>query len=187
VARRRSGGGAECAAYALFVDAETPELPSSLVGLLRHFRDLRDGTHGGVASRGEKEASFARTVELLDPVARQALGEINDHLLASTGSVEQTGLQRDADGSWASWTLTWLEQQRADVPPIELRAHFGAGFHHPHLRGGTVENWPLNVFSDEDAAAQLPVLRAIAAADLHNLVFRANYRIVPRMTGEDAE
>ena len=43
-----------------------------------------------------------------------------------------------------------------------------------------VHGWPLNVFCDEDAAAQLPILRAIASSDLHNLVFRADYGIVLR-------
>jgi len=38
------------------------------------------------------------------------------------------------------------------------------------------------VFSDEDAAAQLSILRAIASSDLHNLVYRADYRIVPAVT-----
>jgi hypothetical protein len=42
-----------------------------------------------------------------------------------------------------------------------------------------VGDWPLNVFSDADAATELPTLRAIAAADLHNLVFQRDYRIVP--------
>jgi hypothetical protein len=45
-----------------------------------------------------------------------------------------------------------------------------------------VGNWPLNVFSKVDAAAELPTLRAIAAAELHNLVFQADYRIVPAIT-----
>ena len=67
----------------------------------------------------------------------------------------------------------------AGVEPIVLQAHFGGGFHHPHLRGTTVRDWPLNVFSDEDAASQLSILRAIASSDLHNLVYRADYRIVP--------
>ena len=31
-------------------------------------------------------------------------------------------------------------------------------------------------------AAELPTLRAIAAADLHNLVFQLDYRIVPAIT-----
>jgi hypothetical protein len=67
----------------------------------------------------------------------------------------------------------------AGVSPVVLIACFGSGNHHPHLRGGTVRNWPLNIFTRSDAADQLPILRAIAAADLHNLVFLADYRIVP--------
>jgi hypothetical protein len=67
----------------------------------------------------------------------------------------------------------------AGVEPIALQAYFGSGFHHPHLRGTTVHDWPLNVFSDKDAASQLSVLRAIASSDLHNLVYQADYRIVP--------
>jgi hypothetical protein len=75
----------------------------------------------------------------------------------------------------------------ADTPrvePIALQAYFGGSFHHRHLRGTTVHDWPLNVFSDEDAAAQLSILRAIASSDLHNLVYRADYRIVPAVTAK---
>jgi hypothetical protein len=39
------------------------------------------------------------------------------------------------------------------------------------LRTGTVGDWPLNVFDEEQAAAELPTLRAIASTDIHNLVF----------------
>jgi hypothetical protein len=163
---------------------EEPAASASVTGLLRHFRDLRDGTHDGVTGRAEKEASFARAVDWLAPVAREALDEIDQQLLAGTGTIAESGLQHDGDGSHAAWTLSWPEQQRAGLPPLELRAHFGAGFHHPHLRGATVENWPLNVFSAQDAVAQLPVLQAIVAADLHNFVFRADYRIVPRVVRE---
>jgi hypothetical protein len=42
------------------------------------------------------------------------------------------------------------------------------------------------VFSDEDAAAQLSILRVIASSDLHNLVYRSNYRIVPAVTASPA-
>jgi hypothetical protein len=166
------------------MDETTAAEPAPVVGLLRHFRDLRDGTHDGMASRNDKQASFARAVDHLAPVARRALDEIDEHLLARTGRIVESGLVADDRGSWASWTLTWPEQEAAEVPPVEIRAHFERTFHHPHLRGATVGEWPLNVFSDDDAAAQLPVLRAIVAADLHNLVFRADYRIVPRVTGE---
>jgi len=157
--------------------------PAYLTGLIRHFEDLRDGTHGGSARREDKEAHFEKAVQLLAPVARQVLSEMNTSLLLGTGQLTETGLQRTADGGLdASWALSWPEQRAAGVQPIVLRAYFGAGFHHPHLRGTTVHDWPLNVFNDEDAAAQLPTLRAIASSDLHNLVYRADYRIVPAVT-----
>lgn len=63
---------------------------------------------------------------------------------------------------------------------------FGGDFYHPHLRGATVHDWPLHVFSDEDAAAQLPILRAIAFSDLHNLVYRADHRILLAVTANRA-
>jgi hypothetical protein len=66
--------------------------PGHLTALLRHFDDLRDGTHGGSVSRQDKEAHFGRAVELLAPVARQALDEVNTHLLLDTGRVVETGL-----------------------------------------------------------------------------------------------
>jgi len=44
----------------------------------------------------------------------------------------------------------------------------------------------LNVFSEEDAAAQLSVLRAIASSELHNLVYLSGYRIVPVVTANRA-
>lgn len=108
---------------------------------------------------------------------------MNTSLLLDTGQLTETGLQRTADGGLnASWALTWPEQRAAGVEPIVLQAYFGGGFHHAHLRGTTVRDWPLNVFSDEDAAAQLPILRAIASSDMHNLVYRTDYRIVPVVT-----
>ena len=63
--------------------------------------------------------------------------------------------------------------------PIVIRAYYGAGFHHPHLRGGSAGDWPLNVFDEEQAAALVPTLRAMASADLHNLVFQRDYRMSP--------
>ncbi len=150
--------------------------------LLRHFADLRDGTHGGASSRQDKERLFAAAVPLLDPHARQALEEINTYLLLGTGEVTATGLRRSADGGTdAVWALTWPEQQAAGIKPIVIRAYFGLGFAHPHLQSGTVGDWPLNVFDENQAAAELPTLRAIAAADAHNLVFQlgGDVRIVP--------
>jgi hypothetical protein len=79
----------------------------------------------------------------------------------------------------AIWALTWPEQRDAGISPVTLHAFYGAGFHHPHLRGGTVGDWPLNVFTEEQATAKLATLREIAAADVHNLVFQRDYRIIP--------
>jgi len=150
---------------------------------MRHFIDLRDGVHGEAVSRRDKEAVFAREVDLLGPVARQVLSELNTYLLLDSGTVSETGLARSADG-WlsATWQLSWPEQKVVRVPPIMLHAYFGASFHHPHLRGGTVGDWPLNMLSVQDATDQVPILRAIATADLHNLVFQADYRIIPAVT-----
>ncbi len=158
-------------------------IPAYITSLVRHFEDLRDGTHGGSATRKDKEAHFKKAVLLLAPVARQVLTEMNARLLLDTGQLTETGLRRTADGGLdASWTLSWPEQRAVGIEPIMLQAYFGGGFHHPHLRGTTVGDWPLNVLSDEDAAAELPILRAIASSDLHNLVFSADYRIVPAVT-----
>jgi hypothetical protein len=157
--------------------------PANITSLIRHFEDLRDGTHGGSTSREDKEAHFEKAMQLLTPVARQVLTEMNTGLLLDTGQLTETGLRRIADRGWtASWALSWPEQQAAAVEPIALQAYFGGSFHHPHLRGTTIHDWPLNVFSDEDAAAQLSILRAIASTDLHHLVYRADYRIVPAVT-----
>ncbi|MGW1990062.1 hypothetical protein [Embleya sp. NPDC001921] len=151
--------------------------------LLRHFADLRDGTHGDVVSRRDKERLFGAAVALLDPQARRALAELDADLLLGSGEYTATGVRRASDGGLeAIWALSWAEQRAAGVPPITLRAVYGAGFHHPHLRGGTIGEWPLNVFTPEQAAEELPTLRAIAAADLHNLVFLRDFRIVPATT-----
>jgi hypothetical protein len=157
----------------------TPQ-PAYIAELLRHFADLRDGTHGDATSRRDKEQLFTEAVRLVDPFARQALNEINAHLLLGTGEVTTTGVRSSAGGGVHSvWTLSWPEQRATGLTPIVIDAFYGSGFHHPHLRGGTVGDWPLNVFTREQAAEALPTLRAIAAADLHNLVFQRDYRIVP--------
>ncbi|MDA8412466.1 MAG: hypothetical protein M0023_01625 [Desulfobacteraceae bacterium] len=160
---------------------ENDQPPLYLRGLLRHFADLRDGTHGdGAVSRADKEQLFAAAVGYLDPFSRQTLAEMNEALLLGSGTVTYSGIIRSPNGdSTAIWTLGWPEQAQAGIPPVTLEAFFGHAFHHPHLRGGSVGVWPLNVFSTADAAAELPTLRAIASADLHNLVFQSDYRIVP--------
>lgn len=159
---------------------DTPAAAPHVSALLRHFADLKNGTHGGRRTRAEKEHLFAQTVEMLDAPARKALEELNVFLLLNTGTVAATGVVRTADaGVEARWTLSWPEQERVAVEPVTLRAHYGRSFHHPHLGGATAGEWPLNVFTAEEGAAQLPVMRAIVTADLHNLVYQRDYRIVP--------
>ncbi|HEX4817182.1 MAG TPA: hypothetical protein VFV66_30945 [Nonomuraea sp.] len=151
--------------------------------LLRHFRDLRDGNHGPATSRDDKERVFVTEVELLDPVARAVLEEFNADLLLGTGEVVASGVTRSKEGGLnAMWSLTWPEQRSSGAQPIAVVAHYGAGFHHPHLRGNTVGDWPLNIFTPADAQAQTDLLRAIAAADTHNLVFQETYRLIPALT-----
>jgi hypothetical protein len=163
--------------------AEDDNIPAYVRALRRHFVDLRDNTHGGSVRRHAKEDHFVRAVELLHPVAGQVLREMNTLLLLESGRISGTGSQRTPDGGLAaSWALTWPEQRSAGVSPVVLMAYYGIGFHHPHLRGATVGDWPLNIFTRSDAADQLHLLRAIASAELHNLVFHADYTIVPAVT-----
>ncbi len=164
-------------------ETEISGAPDHLKALLRHFADLRDGTHGaGAVSRADKEALYVAAVGFLEPFARQVLEAINATLLLGRGVITASGVTRAPDGGLSAlWRLSWSEQVRAGVSPVTLEAFFGSGFHHPHLRGATVGVWPLNVFSEADAAAELATLRAIAAADLHNLVFQSSYRIIPAM------
>ncbi|WP_193318805.1 hypothetical protein [Nonomuraea phyllanthi] len=44
-----------------------------------------------------------------------------------------------------------------------------------------VGEWPLNVADEEQAAELVPTLRALAVADLRNLVFQRDRRIVPAL------
>src|SRR5467141_3545075 len=98
-------------------------MPAYITSLIRHFEDLRDGTHGGSASRKDKEGHFEKAVQLLAPFARQVLAEMNASLLLDTGQLTETGLRRTADGGLnASWGLSWPEQQAAGVEPIALHA-----------------------------------------------------------------
>lgn len=90
-----------------------------------------------------------------------------------------TGVRRRDDGVDAVWALSWPEQRATGINPIIIRAFYSARAHHPHLQGGTVGDWALNLFDEEQAAAELPNLRAIASADIHNLFFQRDYRIIP--------
>ena len=116
-------------------------IPAHITSLIRHFEDLRDGTHGGSASRKDKEAHFEKAVQLLAPIARQVLTEMNTSLLLDTGQLTETGLRRTKDGGLnASWTLSWPEQRAAGGPASRAQSLFRRRLHHPHLRGTTVHD-----------------------------------------------
>ena len=65
-------------------------VPAYITSLIRHFADLRDGTHGGSASRKDKEAHFEKEVQLLGPIARQVLNEMNMILLRDTRQLTES-------------------------------------------------------------------------------------------------
>src|SRR5260370_16336268 len=105
-------------------------IPSYITSLIRHFEDLRDGTHGGSASRKDKEAHFEKEVRLLAPIARQVLNEMNTSLLLGTGQLTESGLRRTPDGGLnASWALSWPEPRATKAHPIALHASFSEPFH----------------------------------------------------------
>jgi hypothetical protein len=58
-------------------------------------------------------------------------------------------------GVEAIWALSWPGQRAGGINPIAIRAYYSAGAHHPHLQAGTAGDWPLNVFDDKQAAAEL--------------------------------
>jgi hypothetical protein len=93
---------------------------------------------------------------------------------ATRGNYEAYLRWRDGKGD----TAMFREMLTVDM---EIN-YYGNSFHHPHLHGTTVQDWPLNIFDRAEAEAQLPVLRAIAAADLHNLVFHSDFRIITAIT-----
>ena len=64
-----------------------------ITSLIRHFEDLRDGTHGGSTTRKDKEAHFEKAVQLLAPIARRVLNEMNTNLLLDTGQLTESGLR----------------------------------------------------------------------------------------------
>src|SRR5438132_13971437 len=98
-------------------------VPAYITSLIRHFEDLRDGTHGGSANRRDKEAHFEKAVQLLAPIARQVLTEMNGSLLLDTGQLSETGLRRTADGGLnASWARS--EERRVGKECRSRRAPY---------------------------------------------------------------
>src|SRR5260370_13532434 len=96
-------------------------IPAYITSLIRHFEDLRDCTHGGSTARKDKEAHFEKAVQLLAPIARRVLNEMNTNLLLDTGQLTESGLRRTPDGGMnTSSTFRWSQQTAAVAEPSVL-------------------------------------------------------------------
>lgn len=153
--------------------------------LMRHLDDLVARRYEGAVSWVDRVAVFRRAVELLDPVVRSVFAEADATFLENTGEITRDSVE-DSDGSVGErWELSWLRQREAlsrhggPVGPVQVIAWFRRSFNHAHLRGSTVGDWPLQVISTDDATRQLPIVRAIVEAELHQKIYEGRYPVMP--------
>ena len=66
------------------------DVPAYITSFIRHFENPRDGAHCGSVSRKDKGAHFEKAVQLLAPIARQVLTEVNISLLLKTGQLAES-------------------------------------------------------------------------------------------------
>ena len=161
----------------------------------RHIHDLRTHSYEGAASRAEREMVFRCAFDLMTPVARQVLTDINQSFLLGLGRATVICPTRTEEGGLiGSWEMTWplLEQARnrfnqEPLQPLAIHAVFplkptlGMEWTHPHFailrfccHEGLAAAWPMQVISEEDAWRQEPILRVMAEADLHEKTFLAD-------------
>jgi hypothetical protein len=163
-------------------------------GIERHLEDLRENAYEG-ATGADRQGRYLAAFELLTPVAIDVLQQVNAALLHGNGEVSVRAPGPDGGGgSIGSWLLTWPELSKSTsrftgerLHPVTISAVFPPGFTHPHLvAGGPVDQqaaslnaWPMQVTSPEDAEQQRPVLWAIATAEVHDRIFQSTWRVVP--------
>src|SRR5260370_6917883 len=100
-------------------------IPAYITSLIRHFEDLRDGTHGGSTARKDKEAHFEKAVQLLAPIARRVLNEMNTNLLLDTGQLTESGPRRTPDGGLnPSRPFSFPQHPAAPTHPIARQPSF---------------------------------------------------------------
>lgn len=152
---------------------------------MRHLDDLVARRYEGAESWVDRVAVFDRAVELLDPVVRGVFTEADSAFLENTGKITRHR-DADSDGSVGErWELSWPRQREAvsrhggPVGPVQVIAWFKRSFNHAHLRGSTAGDWPLQVTSTDDAARQLPIVRAIVEAELHQKIYEGRYPVMP--------
>ncbi len=159
----------------------------------RHLQDLVTRTFEGAAGWPERVGLFDRAADLLDPVVRAALGQADELFLDRTGTIERRRATPPDGGVAEHWELSWPRQRSAvgrdggPVPPVQVIALFRRGFSHPHLRGSTAGDWPMQVLDEADAARQAPVVAAIVEAELHQRIFEGRWGVVPRTVREHGE
>ena len=149
--------------------------------LIRHLDDLRTGSYEGATTRAEREAIFRSAVELLSGTVLAALEAANLSLLDSGGTGCSPGLPMTATaGSPPAGNSAGQRSRRHRegcspdrLAPAQVRAIFPRGWTHGHLRGGRLGNWPLQVTSAADVPGFGPVIGAIIAAELHEVIYES--------------
>ncbi len=153
--------------------------------LMRHLADLVARRYEGAESWGDRVGVFWRAVELVDPVVRGVLAEADAMFLERTGEISRYCVEQDDGSVGEHWELSWPRQREAvsrdggPVQPVRVIAWFRRSFNHAHLRGSAAGDWPLQVTSTEDATRQLPIVRAIVEAELHQRIYEGRYPVMP--------
>ena len=166
------------------------------VDLRRHLEDLEFDAYEGAKDREDRNAVFAKAFELLTPIALEVLQDFNLHVLAGVGDISVHQLShREGLGLFGTWECTWPEQREARsrfddsaIPPLQLQVFFPGNFTHGHLMIGRpfyedqpVSCWLMQVTDEGDALRQRHALESICETQIHELIFTANWRIIPRV------
>jgi hypothetical protein len=158
-----------------------PSVPFWAAQMTRHLDDLRTSSYEGATTREQREAVFGTAVTLVSDTVQRALQAANAGFLDGHGTVAFSGVAPDGSGgAAASWELRWQAQQQTSgrlqpgpVAPVQVIAIFPRGWTHGHLRGRRLGNWPLQVTSASDVAGLEPVIGAIIAAELHEVIYES--------------
>lgn len=154
----------------------------------RHLSDLEHKSYDRAKDRSDRNAVFVNAFGLLTPWAVQVLGDMNVWLVNDMGTVSVNEPVPDGDGGInGSWTLTWPKLEAAmnvhngkPLEPVSIDAVYPSHWTHGHIARlheglpAEVTAWPMQVLTEEDAARQEPILRAIAEAELHERLYQAN-------------
>ncbi|MSW82327.1 MAG: hypothetical protein F2840_14410 [Actinobacteria bacterium] len=171
------------------------------VDLRRHLEDLEFDAYEGAKAREDRNAVFASAFELLTPVALEVLQDFNLHVLAGVGDITVQPLShREGLGLFGTWECSWPEQRGARsrfddslIPPLQLQVFFPGNFTHGHLMIGRpfyedqpVSCWLMQVTDESDAWRQRHALESICETQVHEMIFTANWRIIPPVIGDHA-